>query len=324
VTTPSQPGNVVLTLTDNLGTVRDLASYNATTGVTSVVNHRVYDSYGNLESSINPSTNQPAAVDCLFGFTGQAFDNATGLQNNVNRWYDAKVGRWASQDPIGFTAGDTNTYRYVGNSPTVLADPFGLMVYKEMIPQYSRTPDGDLWTTYIARYFYAANNAAAAAIAAKDGGTLVALSAQEASLVPHCKGNVDAETNLAAILTVAANTHWHIGPGGMCHGWMNDFLAALPNGFQGGKTSLKVAPWSFLQVAPNWLVGGFSAICRFFGDTYNRPGHWAVRVVFPDGYEVFFDDGWAGTGGMFSYKPGTIPPPKSPLTGGTASDWPKR
>jgi len=109
--------------------VRDLASYNATTGVTSVVNHRVYDSYGNLESSINPSTNQPAAVDCLFGFTGQAFDNATGLQNNVNRWYDAKVGRWASQDPIGFTAGDTNTYWYVGNSPTNATDPTGRLIY---------------------------------------------------------------------------------------------------------------------------------------------------------------------------------------------------
>ena len=29
---------------------------------------------------------------------------------NPNRWYDATVGKWLSQDPIGFTAGDTNTY----------------------------------------------------------------------------------------------------------------------------------------------------------------------------------------------------------------------
>jgi RHS repeat-associated protein len=120
VTTPSQPGNVLLTLTDNLGTVRDLATFNSTTGVTSVVNHRVYDSYGNLESQTN------AAVDCLFGWTGRAYDTATGLQNNVNRWYDAKVGRWASEDPDGFTAGDANTYRYVGNSPTNWIDPSGL------------------------------------------------------------------------------------------------------------------------------------------------------------------------------------------------------
>ena len=86
-------GNVVLPLTDNLGTVRDLGRYSATTGVTSVANHRVYDSFGNLQSQTN------AAVDCLFGWTGRPSDNATGLQNNFNRWYDAKVGRWASEDP---------------------------------------------------------------------------------------------------------------------------------------------------------------------------------------------------------------------------------
>src|SRR2546421_515233 len=40
--------------------------------------------------------------------------------------YDPKTGRWISQDPLGFTAGDTNLYRYVGNSPTNATDPRGL------------------------------------------------------------------------------------------------------------------------------------------------------------------------------------------------------
>jgi uncharacterized protein RhaS with RHS repeats len=35
------------------------------------------------------------------------------------------VGKWLSQDPIGFTAGDSNLYRYVGNSPADGTDPLG-------------------------------------------------------------------------------------------------------------------------------------------------------------------------------------------------------
>ena len=74
----------------------------------------------------NPATRNVAAVDCLFGFTGRPLDKGTGLQNNLNRWYDSSVGRWISQDPTGFTAGDTNEYRYVGNSPANATDPSGL------------------------------------------------------------------------------------------------------------------------------------------------------------------------------------------------------
>ncbi len=33
---------------------------------------------------------------------------------------------WLSQDPAGFAAGDSNLYRYVGNSPTNATDPSGL------------------------------------------------------------------------------------------------------------------------------------------------------------------------------------------------------
>jgi hypothetical protein len=32
--------------------------------------------------------------------------------------FDPKIGRWMSQDPIGFDAGDANLYRYVNNNPT--------------------------------------------------------------------------------------------------------------------------------------------------------------------------------------------------------------
>ena len=84
VTDPTQPGNVLLPLTNNVGTVCDLAQYNAQTGTTTVVDHRVYDSFGNLVSQTN------AAVDFLFGCDGRPTDGATGWINDLNRWDDPR------------------------------------------------------------------------------------------------------------------------------------------------------------------------------------------------------------------------------------------
>jgi hypothetical protein len=41
--------------------------------------------------------------------------------------YDPKVGRWLSEDPIGFRADEANLSRYVGNSPLLYLDPSGLV-----------------------------------------------------------------------------------------------------------------------------------------------------------------------------------------------------
>ena len=59
-------------------------------------------------------------------FTAANFAPANARSNKFNRWYDAKVGRWISEDPIGFAAGDANVYRYVGNWATIFVDPLGL------------------------------------------------------------------------------------------------------------------------------------------------------------------------------------------------------
>jgi RHS repeat-associated protein len=123
----SAPGTVVFPLADQLGTVRDLAVYNSQTATTVVVNHMVYGSYGNLLSQTNPVTGGSPVIVCLFKFTGRATDAATGLQNNLNRWYDAVLGGWLSQDPSGIAGGgDPNLGRYCGNSPTSSTDPMGL------------------------------------------------------------------------------------------------------------------------------------------------------------------------------------------------------
>ena len=39
--------------------------------------------------------------------------------------YDPSIGRWLSEDPIGFDGGDANLYRFVGNDPVNHTDPTG-------------------------------------------------------------------------------------------------------------------------------------------------------------------------------------------------------
>jgi hypothetical protein len=46
----------------------------------------------------------------------------SGLQFNLNRWYAPWATVWISADPSGFSAGDMNLYRYLGNNPVALSD----------------------------------------------------------------------------------------------------------------------------------------------------------------------------------------------------------
>jgi RHS repeat-associated protein len=62
-------------------------------------------------------------LSSLFYYTARALDTATSLQNNLNRWYDSAIGRWASEDLI---EDDINLYRYCTNNPLTLTDPSGL------------------------------------------------------------------------------------------------------------------------------------------------------------------------------------------------------
>jgi RHS repeat-associated protein len=127
VTSASQTPNTVLwALSDNQGTVRDWAQKNTTTGQTQIVDHIVYDAYGQIVSQTNPQTHLAATNKIRFGYTGQIWDADAKLYYYRARWYDPHIGKFTSEDPLGFGAGDTNVQRYVGNSPTNATDPSGL------------------------------------------------------------------------------------------------------------------------------------------------------------------------------------------------------
>jgi RHS repeat-associated protein len=53
---------------------------------------------------------------------------AAGDYEFRNRVLSPTLGRWLSNDPIGFSAGDVNTYRYLGNGPGNRLDPNGLQL----------------------------------------------------------------------------------------------------------------------------------------------------------------------------------------------------
>jgi RHS repeat-associated protein len=107
-------GAVQWALSDQQGSVRDVINNQG-----QLLNHIRYDSFGNITSQTN------ANVDFRFGYTGREFDEETGLYYYRARYYDASIGRFISEDPMGFGAGDSNLYRYVGNSATNFTDPTG-------------------------------------------------------------------------------------------------------------------------------------------------------------------------------------------------------
>ena len=104
-------------LTDHLNSICAVINNSGT-----VQDSIVYDGYGN----ITYQTPSPATTPLYF-YTGREFDVETGLQYNRARYYDATTGRWMSQDPMGFDAGDSNLYRYVHGQPTIATDPSGCL-----------------------------------------------------------------------------------------------------------------------------------------------------------------------------------------------------
>ncbi len=107
------------------------AQWNVTAvGTTSsgVQSRYVYDPYGThtqLTSSWGVGGPRPPR-ESIHLFQGGLRDYDTGLYHFRNRDYSPTLGRWTRNDPIGFEAGDTNLYRYVGNGPVNGVDPWGL------------------------------------------------------------------------------------------------------------------------------------------------------------------------------------------------------
>ena len=87
-----------------------------------VVESFEYDNhYGTIVNHTKSvETNNP------YAYTGRELDTEE-LYYYRARYYDPSLQRFLGEDPIGFASGDFNWYRYVGNRPSSLIDPFGLL-----------------------------------------------------------------------------------------------------------------------------------------------------------------------------------------------------
>ena len=125
-------GTVSWYLADREATIRDIA-----TNAGSVVDHIDYDSYGNKKGETSPASGD------RWEYAGREYDGAAGEYYNRARWFDPNIGRFTSQDPIGFGGGDANVYRYVANNITNFTDPSGLVGGEPTKPIPMTNPEND-------------------------------------------------------------------------------------------------------------------------------------------------------------------------------------
>jgi RHS repeat-associated protein len=102
----------------------DFDALGSTVGMTgtggSILNSYRYNPFGEdifeSETVANP-----------FEYVGQwgVTEERNGLDFMRARFYDSKLGRFTSMDPIGLQGRDTNIYRYVNNNPILYVDPKG-------------------------------------------------------------------------------------------------------------------------------------------------------------------------------------------------------
>ncbi len=89
-----------------------------------------YDAWGQPErrqirnESGTLTSADPNASDLMFGYAGYWEHHRSKLAITAHRFYDPKLGRWLSKDPIA-ELGGLNLYAYVGNSPVNATDPSG-------------------------------------------------------------------------------------------------------------------------------------------------------------------------------------------------------
>jgi RHS repeat-associated protein len=92
-----------------------------------VVEKYKYDAFGKptiTDGSGNPLT--ASAYGNRFLFTGREYLAEVNLYDYRNRVYSADLGRFLQTDPLRFSAGDVNIYRYCENNPINATDAMGL------------------------------------------------------------------------------------------------------------------------------------------------------------------------------------------------------
>ncbi|WP_246553681.1 RHS repeat domain-containing protein [Paenibacillus tritici] len=89
-----------------------------------VVNNYTYDEWGNI-------TSQKEEISNSFKYTGEVYDEETGLYYLRARYYDPSMGRFLNEDTVEGQIDNPlsqNLYTYVHNNPLIYTDPTGMCV----------------------------------------------------------------------------------------------------------------------------------------------------------------------------------------------------
>ena len=101
--------------------------------------YRRLDMNGKILEETQPGLNPEGYVSIPFLFQGQYYDYETGLAYNRFRYYAPELGRYISQDPIGFASGTLALYSYVEDGNDCV-DFYGLKTYRRKNGQFGKKP----------------------------------------------------------------------------------------------------------------------------------------------------------------------------------------
>ena len=122
LTRTDSSGNTVYYHHNALGSVTDLTNASG-----AVVEKYKYDAFG--APTITTASGGALTLSAYgnrFMFTGREYLAELGLYDYRNRDYSPSLGRFIQTDPLRFSAGDMNIYRYCGNNPINASDPTGM------------------------------------------------------------------------------------------------------------------------------------------------------------------------------------------------------
>ena len=113
-------GSVYFYYADTLGTVHT---------ITDATGHACYDASFTPYGQEVPNPNIPQTCTSNYKFTGYEYDSETGLYYAKARYYNPRLGRFMSPDPLAGSLPNPQTwnrYAYVMNNAENLTDPLGL------------------------------------------------------------------------------------------------------------------------------------------------------------------------------------------------------
>jgi RHS repeat-associated protein len=94
---------------------------------------------GNVWGEQSPTSN---GYSYNLRLPGQYYDAETGLNYNINRYYEPGTGRYGQVDPLGQFGGQSSVYAYVSGNPLRYTDSLGLQEYD---PVEERDDEFESW-----------------------------------------------------------------------------------------------------------------------------------------------------------------------------------